>query len=211
MVSLFVTFTVLSTILHGCVGHQVVTLPGLDTSLKIYEISFLMAHDAATSYLDDDDDFRPLYQNQVADFQQQYNCGVRALDIRICMIDDNLVFRHGKVIIPQVNLTELISDSIEWVNEASSEGIFNATGDVILFYFSSSGSSDDYVCGSYDDNMVKVKEYLSASSIPFYSSQDISDPTKSTLSAVLANSPHNIIAVSDIVQDNFDESLSCNR
>ena len=104
-------------------AHQYVTLPSLPSTTLFVEMPILMSHNSATGYYPQGNPLNALYQNQVASFTQQLNCGVRSFDLRICNVDGlGLVFRHGEIIISEVTFQDLI-DETKYVGLVSGDAL----------------------------------------------------------------------------------------
>ena len=146
--------------------HSYVSLPPPSPSTKISALPLMMAHNSPTAYLPNTvtfEPYNPYYQNQLAPFSQQLDCGIRGLDLRPCMIDSVLRFRHGAVVVPNVTLADLAAETKAWV-EANKE---DAQDDLIFFYLSNSGSEDSDVCGTYEDNLQASIALLDEAGIPY--------------------------------------------
>jgi len=92
-------------------------LPCAATDIKFKDYGFVMAHDAATGMLEPH--YSAVYkyaQTQRGNLSEQLNCGARALDLRVMLIDGKLEFYHGQVKI-DYGLQRGLNDITEWLKK----------------------------------------------------------------------------------------------
>lgn len=65
-----------------------------DFQIPFWRTSFLMAHDSATGFIQDET-MRKMRQTQTVDFVGQLNCGARVLDLRLAYAAGDVLYQHA--------------------------------------------------------------------------------------------------------------------
>jgi hypothetical protein len=131
-------------------------LPAMSDSLTLEDASFVMAHDAATGYMQKNswstDALTWSYtQTQVGSLYQQLDDGARALDLRPKLWrNGTVVFHHGAITVP-VNFRAALEDVVRWCAAHPTEIVLLVTSHYSFGKAAHmTGTTDDMV----DDNMV---------------------------------------------------------
>jgi hypothetical protein len=101
-------------------------IPDMNTSLLLSEASFLMAHNAATGYIQKGSTGSAgltwrYSKNQVGSVYEQLNNGARALDLRPKLLaNGTVIFQHDAINI-FVSFERLLTDAVNWCGENNDE------------------------------------------------------------------------------------------
>eukprot|EP00659_Diplonema_papillatum_P015389 gene15389-23527_t len=100
--------------------------------LLIWQYPMVMAHDAATGYLKEDDINKPVYEwtiTQVGKFDELLECGARSLDLRPAVNEKgDLIMHHGAVLV-HTALSTAIKDIINWLSANPTEFVLPVVAD----------------------------------------------------------------------------------
>jgi hypothetical protein len=131
-------------------------LPAMSDSLALEEASFLMAHDAATGYMQKNswstDALTWSYtQTQVGSLYQQLDDGARALDLRPKLWrNGTVVFHHGAITVP-VNFRTALEDVVRWCAAHPTEIVLILTSHYSFGKAAHTTDNDDDMVDDDDD------------------------------------------------------------
>jgi len=107
------------------------SIPKLNYSTPLLETSFVFAHNAATGYMttppiSDIGQYltKAFAKNQEGSFYDQLNDGAKALDLRVQYSEEKgLQFKHGKVVVEEIEWSDGINDIIRFHEENEDEPV----------------------------------------------------------------------------------------
>ena len=123
-------------------------LPSLNPDLELSQASFVLAHDAATGYIQRNhlspDGLTWSYsKTQVGSLYQQLQDGARALDLRPKLWrNGTVVFHHGAITVP-VHFETALADVLQWCRENPTEVVLLLTSHYSFGYQRVGGNDDD--------------------------------------------------------------------
>ena len=134
-------------------------LPAMNPALALADASFVLAHDAATGYIQKNhlspDGLTWSYtKTQTGTLYEQLQDGARALDLRPKLLHNGtIVFHHGVITVP-ISFQNALTDVIRWCQENPKEVVLLLTSHYSFGKARSSETNnhDDYYASDNDDD-----------------------------------------------------------